>query len=143
MTLVELLTTYMSSLQTILTPVPVILGNPVLGRPEVRLPIAALTFTDNDYARVTEALSKVRGLGRGQPAGQSIRATVYLYAENERKLLDLLDSFWSAKGNLTEMTVGDQKVRLVYEATNRLPFDEMMNEALRFAVATDLLFVWF
>ena len=138
--LVELFTAYQTAIEGALE-IAAILGYPDISRNTVTLPVAALIFTDADYARVTPAQAPIRRIGQVEPVGRSIRAALHLFAANERALLALLDSFHGAKMTVVSVTADNKSVRVTYGPTVRQPFD-FDESQLRYVVATEILFNW-
>lgn len=139
-TLSAMFKAYQTALATALS-IDVILGYPDLGRGTVSLPVAGLTFQDDDYARVTRFQQQPTRLGQQQPVGRSAKAAVTVYAANEWALLGLLDTLSSAKTTLTYVTIDGTKVTITYGSTVRLPVD-LEETQLRYAAATELTFSW-
>lgn len=140
MTLIELFVAYQEAVADALE-ISCILGYPDTSRGTVTLPIAALTILDEDYARLPPNRATQRRIGQTQPIGRSARASLYIYAANERALIGYVEALFGAKGTLTGLNVGETLVNVDYQPTQRQPFDDF-ESSLRYSVATEVLFNW-
>lgn len=139
MTLVELFSAYQEAVAATLG-IDCILGYPDTRRNTVTLPVACLVMFDEDYGRLGAGQTPIRRQGQAQPIGRSARVTLYIFAESERALIGLVESFFASK-SAPQFKVAGQLVTAFYSTTIRQPFDEIESQ-LRYAVATEILFNW-
>lgn len=138
-TLSALFAGYMTAMETALS-IDVILGYPDTGRTTPTLPLAAVTFSDDDYGR-TALQQQNRRIGQSQPTGRSAKGNLYLYAASERALLGLVDTLYSAKGSVAAVVVDSINVTVSHGQTVRLAVD-IDETQLRFGVVCEVLFNW-
>jgi hypothetical protein len=96
--------------------IPVILGFPETGRKEPALPMAALTFEEDDYHNTQGA---VRRIGQIPPSGSTVTLSLYLFADTELNLLNLIDRLRDVRERLGSFTVQERVFTARYAATQR------------------------
>lgn len=146
-TLSNLFATYMSALELPVESgglgISAILGHPDLGRPPAELPVAALVFVSDTYSRGGQDALNVRQQRMGSTTTE-IRASLYIFADNERSLLAAIDNLRMVKATLLSLTIPGSPLASVYairyDASNREPFTGE-SRMLDHAVATEIVFV--
>lgn len=116
--------------------VTTLLGYPEEGRPLPTLPLLALTFAEDDFRQA----GRIRTLGRSEPQGNGITATLILLAEHEYGLLQLVDFVRGCKTHTTTTSLaveGDQ-YQVSYSSTRRVPIGT--NDLLMHAAEIAVLF---
>lgn len=113
--------------------IPVILGFPELGRPDVTLPIAAVTFSADDYAQPGK-----RRIGQTEPAGRIVQGTLHVFAGNERQLLTLVDALHESKKVIASLAVSGTVVKISFGGTRRTDYGSDERQ-LAHAAATDFV----
>lgn len=145
-TLSNLFATYMSALELPVESgglgISAILGHPDLGRPPAELPVAALVFVSDALSLGQDQLN-VRQKRMGSTTTE-IRASLYIFADNERSLLTAIDNLRMVKATLLSLTIPGSPLASVYAirygASNREPFTGE-SRMLDHAVATEIVFV--
>jgi hypothetical protein len=100
------------------------LGTPVIGQTQATFPVLALEFVEADEPTTPR-------VGQTQRPGVMVTVTLYLFAESEAQLFDLMSDFLTVRKELPQ--VGEWRIR--YGKTQRYGGDES-NTYLQFAVGT-------
>lgn len=114
-----------------------VLGRPRVGRTEVTLPMAAVLFSH--YGPAQAASRVLPRIGNTMPPGNTVKATLYIYASGEGDLLDLLDQLQLVKHAVASVVAGSSTFVIRYGETERLPYNDE-DAALDFAVMTEVIF---
>lgn len=115
--------------------IPAMLGYPDTGRTGPVLPCAALVFSQEDYAGPR---TRPR-IGQVPPAGNSIVATLYIFARNEPELLRLVDALRSVKHAMASITANAQSLIVRYGPTQRVEM-VLQDRVMEYVVATTVTF---
>ncbi len=123
--------------------IPLILGYPDVGRIQPTLPLGALVFLSDDYARGSGGVGDTRPrIGQVQPAGYQFGARLTLFARNERELLSLIDRFRLLKaGGLNSLTVEGRQYTIRYGPTEREQFSPEEETIYNHAASTPVWFI--
>lgn len=101
-----------------------ILGRPETGRGDPQLPVAALTFSQESDLLILGTGRTLRRLGDTPAQGRTITVNLYLYANGEPELFDLLDSLSVTRKNITGLTVSETPWAIRYDTVERIPESE-------------------
>jgi len=115
--------------------VNVMLGFPGTGRTGPALPCASLAFATEDYANHRP----LPRLGQVPPAGRTIVATLYLFANNEPELLALVDALGDVKDTVASVSVNDLSLVVRYGPTQRVEM-VLTDTAMEYATACTINF---
>lgn len=113
--------------------VDVILGFPELGREQPQYPLGAVTFESDGFLENPQPRSRL-GQAQGYGASATVQANLYLYADTEESLLDLVDRLRALRLAKASVTSEGFVFRLTYQTTRRNEPDE--NPALRYVTTT-------
>lgn len=114
--------------------VDVILGFPELGREQPQYPLGAVTFESDGFLENPQPrgrLGQVQGVG----SSATVQANLYLYADSEDSLLDLVDRLRVLRQAKASVTSEGFLFRLAYQTTRRNEPSED-NPALRYVTTT-------
>lgn len=114
--------------------IPLLLGFPDVAQSTPVYPVGALTFEADDYYSDS---APARRLGQVPRAGATVQVTLFLLANAEMELLDLVDRLRTVRERVAGVTANDCAFRVTYEATKRESFD-VDNPALRYVTATGI-----
>lgn len=122
--------------------VKIILGYPVQGRTIPTFPLGALIFQRDDYVRGGGGLGETQHrIGQIPPAGYQIEGRLYLFANHEQELLDLVDRMRAVKACLAKIEVDGKWLIVRYDATEREPFSPEEDTMFNHAVFTPVRFL--
>ena len=116
------------------------LGFPEVGRTQISYPLGAVVFESDDYHVGDGFGQRKKRIGQVPPTGQTITASLYLFAANEYALLELVDSLHTAKATVASVTADSVDIVVRYGPTSRTQVLDSKN--IENTVVTQVTFTW-